>query len=247
VSEPEAPAGRDVGARATGPALAVFAHPDDAEIAAGGTLAKWAAAGRDVHLLVLTNGDRGSQDPALERAELAAIRARETVEGARTLGLASATVLDVHDGDLQNTEEIRAEVVRTIRRVRPTTVVSCDPTAWFFDNRYYNHSDHRTAGVICLDAVFPGAGNPHYFADHLQEGLDPHDAAHVWLAWTLEPNHREDVTGFLETKISALAAHASQLAEGIRFFDEELHREAEAAGAEIGARHAEAFRVLDLS
>jgi LmbE family N-acetylglucosaminyl deacetylase len=230
-----------------GPALAVFAHPDDAEISAGGTLAKWAAAGREVHLLVLTNGDRGSQDPALDRAELARIRARETAEGARVLGLASATVLDVHDGDLENTPEIRAEVVRAIRRVRPTTVVSCDPTAWFFENRYYNHSDHRMAGVIALDAVFPGAGNPHYFPDHLQEGLDPHDVAHVWLGWTLEPNHREDVTGFLETKLAALAEHHSQLAEGIRFFEDELTKEAEEAGGSIGARHAEEFRVLDLS
>ncbi len=237
----------DPAAEGSGPALAVFAHPDDAEISAGGTLAKWAATGREVHLLVLTNGDRGSQDPALDRAELARIRARETVEGARVLGLSSATVLDVHDGDLENTPQIRAEVVRAIRRVRPTTVVSCDPTAWFFENRYYNHSDHRTAGVIALDAVFPGAGNPHYFTDHLQEGLDPHDVAHVWLGWTLEPNHREDVTGFLETKLAALAEHDSQLAEGIRFFEQELTKEAEEAGGAIGARHAEEFRVLDLS
>jgi LmbE family N-acetylglucosaminyl deacetylase len=131
--------------------------------------------------------------------------------------------------------------------VRPSTVVSCDPTAWFFENRYYNHSDHRTAGVIALDAVFPGAGNPHYFTDHLGEGLDPHDVGQVWLGWTLEPNHREDVSGHLETKLTALAEHASQLAEGIRFFEEELTREAAEAGAAIGTRHAESFRVLDLS
>jgi LmbE family N-acetylglucosaminyl deacetylase len=231
----------------TGPALAVFAHPDDAEIAAGATLAKWAAAGRDVHLLVLTNGDRGSQDPALDRDELARIRGRETVEGARVLGLASATVLDLHDGELENTPEVRAEVVRAIRRIRPETVVSCDPTAWFFENRYYNHSDHRTAGVICLDAAFPGAGNPHFFGDHLEEGLVPHDVTNVWLAWTLEPNHHEDVTGYLEVKLGALAEHASQLADGIRFFEDELGSEAEAAGRRIGVRHAESFRVLDLS
>jgi LmbE family N-acetylglucosaminyl deacetylase len=226
--------------------LAVFAHPDDAEISAGGTLAKWAAAGRDVHLLVLTNGDRGSQDRGLDRAELARIRADETVAGARVLGLASATVLDVHDGELENTPQIRAEVVRAIRRLRPATLVSCDPTAWFFENRYYNHSDHRTAGLVALDAAFPGAGNPHFFSDHLDEGLDPHDVTDVWLAWTLEPNHHEDVTGHLEMKIAALAEHASQLAEGIRYFEAELTKEATAAGEAAGVRHAEAFRVLDL-
>lgn len=101
-----------------GPVLAIFAHPDDAEIAAGGTLAKLAAGGRDVHLLVLTNGDRGSQDRNLAPAELAAIRVKETEDGARVLGLASTTVLDVHDGELENTPAIRAEVARVIRRIR---------------------------------------------------------------------------------------------------------------------------------
>jgi LmbE family N-acetylglucosaminyl deacetylase len=230
-----------------GPVLAVFAHPDDAEIAAGGTLAKWAAAGREIHLLVLTNGDRGSQDRDLDRAELARVRLRETAAGGRVLGLAGTTILDVHDGDLQNTPEVRAEVVRTIRRIRPDALVTCDPTAWFFENRYYNHSDHRTAGVVALDAAFPGAGNPHYFTDHLDEGLDPHDVPQMWLAWTLEPNHREDVSGFLEVKVAALAKHASQLAEGIAFFEDELARQAAEEGAAIGVTHAEAFRVLDLS
>ena len=230
----------------TGPVLAVFAHPDDCEIAAGGTLAKWAGAGREVHLLVLTNGDRGSQDPALDRAELARIRGQETVEGARLMGMSSATVLDIPDGDLANTEEIRAEVVKAIRRIRPSVLVTCDPTAWFFENRYYNHSDHRTAGLVALDAVFPGAGNPHYFADHLRDGLEPHDVPRVWLGWSLEPNHVEDITGFLDAKVAALAAHASQLSEGIAFFEEELGKEAVAAGQKLGVTHAEEFRVLEL-
>ena len=68
----------------------------------------------------------------------------------------------------------------------------------------------------------------------------------MWLGWTQEPNHHEDITGFLATKVAALAAHASQLSEGIRFFEEELDREARAAGERIGVEHAEAYRVLDL-
>ena len=166
------------------PVLAVFGHPDDAEIAAGGVLARWAAAGRAVHLLVLTNGDRGSQDRTADRAELARVRGQETVDAARILGLAEATVLDIHDGELENDHAVRAEVVRAVRTVRPSVVVSCDPTAWFFERTpegttsgaaFYNHVDHRTAGAIALDAVYPGAGNPHYFADQLHEGLEPHD------------------------------------------------------------------------
>jgi LmbE family N-acetylglucosaminyl deacetylase len=231
----------------SGPVLAVFAHPDDAEICAGGTMAAWAAAGRDVHLLILTNGDRGSQDPAQSREELARIRVEETERGAELMGLASTTILSTHDGELENTNEIRATVARRIREVRAETVVSNDPTAVFFGSRYYNHSDHRVAGWIALDSAFPGSGNPHFFPEHLEEGLQVQDVYDVWLGWSNEPNHTHDITGFLRTKIDALACHASQLSEGIRYFDEELGKDAAKAGQEIGVEHAETFRVLDLS
>lgn len=230
-----------------GPVLAVFAHPDDAEIAAGGTLAKWAAAGREVRLLVLTNGDRGSTDRTVVPAELARVRAGETLAAATVLGLAGATVLAVPDGELENTQAIRAHVVRSIRELRPAAIVSCDPTTWFFDGRFVNHADHRIAGAVALDSVWPATGNPHYFPEHLDEGLEPHDVSEVWLGWTHEPNHYEDVSETFATKTAALAEHRSQLAEGIRFFEEELEREAGKAGERIGARYAESFRVLELA
>ncbi len=231
----------------SGPVLAVFAHPDDAEIAAGGTLAKWAAAGREVHLLVLTNGDRGSSDPAVSRDELAAVRAAETEAAAATMGLATSRIWSVRDGELENTEDIRGAVVRRIREVRAETVLSVDPTSVFFENRYYNHADHRNAGWIALDSCFPGSGNPHFFAEHLAEGLAVQEVVEVWLGWTNEPNHIEDVTNTFATKLDALARHASQLSEGIRFFEEVLEKEAREAGEKIGVRWAEDFRVLDLS
>jgi LmbE family N-acetylglucosaminyl deacetylase len=231
----------------TGPVLAVFAHPDDMEIAAGGTLAKWATAGREVHLFVLTNGDRGSQDAALDRAELARTRVRETEAAAEAMGLASARIGSIPDGELENTAAVREPVVRRIRELGAETVVSVDPTAVFFENRYYNHSDHRMAGWVALDASFPGSGNPHFFAEHLGEGLATQDVHDVWLGWSNEPNHVEDITGFLDRKIDALAKHESQLTEGIRFFEEFLGKDAVEAGEKIGVEHAEEFRVLDLS
>ncbi len=232
----------------TGPVIAVFAHPDDAEIVAGGTLSRWAAAGREVHLLVLTNGDRGSSDPDLDRVALAATRAAETQAAAALMGLTSAVVLSTHDGELANTEDARESVVRRIREVRAETLVSCDPTSWFFDNRYYNHSDHRTAGVVALDSAFPGSGNPHFFSEQLAEGLAAQEVHDIWLGWTNDPNHREDITGFLRLKMDALFLHESQVSgEGIKFFQEELAKDAAEEGARIGVQHAESFRVLDLS
>jgi LmbE family N-acetylglucosaminyl deacetylase len=243
---PQGPPPEDVPSR-QGPALAVFAHPDDAEISAGGTLARWASEGREVHLLVLTNGDRGSEDPAQDRVELARIRLSETDDAARLLGLAGATVLPNHDGELQNTREVQAEIVKVVRRVRPSIVLTCDPTAWFFGNRYFNHSDHRNAGAVTLDAVFPGAGNPLFFSELLAEGFEPWKVPEVWLGWTLEPNHYQDVTGFMDMKLKALAEHRSQVQGGlIGFFEDWLPAEAEENGRKIGVQHAEAFRVLQL-
>ncbi len=232
---------------ATGPVLAVFAHPDDADIACGGTLAKFADAGRDVHLLILTNGDRGSGDASVDRAELAARRLVETTASAEALGLASATVLDAHDGELANTPETRAQVVRRIRELRPETLVSCDPTSVFFENKYYNHADHRVAGWIALDSVFPGSGNPLFFTEQLAEGLEAWPVYDVWLAWSLEPNHREDITGLLQRKIDSLSRHVSQV-EGnqLGFFEDWLEEEAAEEGAKAGVEHAEAFRRLAL-
>jgi LmbE family N-acetylglucosaminyl deacetylase len=171
------------------------------------------------------------------------------------LGLAVVRVLPNHDGELENTPEVRAEIVRAIRRIRPTTVLSCDPTAWFFGQTeggatrytYFNHADHRRAGEAALDAVFPGAGNPHFFAEQLAEGLTPWKVSEVWLAWTLEPNRHQDVSAFMDRKLAALGEHRSQV-EGnmLGFFQEWLPREAEEAGRRIGVRYAESFRVLEL-
>ena len=230
----------------TGPVLACFAHPDDAEISAGGTLAKWTSAGREVHLLVLTNGDRGSDDPERDRAELARTRALETRKAAGVLGLTGTRIFDdVHDGELENSTEVRERVVRVIRELRPQTLLTCDPTAWIFEDGYVNHADHRTAGAIALDSIFPGAGNPHFFAEHLAEGLPAWSVRDVWLGWTLEPNHYEDITETMAKKLAALAEHASQV-EGdmLGHFQVWLPKEAAEAGAKIGVEHAEAFRKL---
>jgi LmbE family N-acetylglucosaminyl deacetylase len=217
------------------------------EISAGGVLASWAATGREVHLLVLTNGDRGSGDATLPRAELARTRLAETEAAAELLGVASARMLSIHDGELENTVDIREAVVRRIREVHAGTVVSCDPTSVFFENRYYNHSDHRTAGWIALDACFPGAGNPHFFSEHLGEGLAVQNVFDIWLGWTNEPNRTEPIdAASFRKKVDALGKHASQISEGIAFWDEALGKDAREAGAKVGAEFAEEFRVLDL-
>lgn len=223
-------------------ALAVYAHPDDPEISCGATLARWAAAGAEVHVLVCTRGEKGSRDPAVVPAELARQREREMEEAGRVLGLAGRDQLDVADGDLANTPDVRERIVAVLRRVRPDVVVCPDPTAVFFGDTYFNHSDHRNAGWATLDAVSPAAGNPHYFP----AAGPPHHVGAVLLSGTLEPNVWVDVAESLDTKVGALLCHASQLEGSGEWFRTVLQGRAEAEGRNAGVRYAEGFRRLTL-
>ena len=228
-------------------ALAVYAHPDDPEISAGGTLAKWAGAGTDIWVLITTLGDKGSQDRNIDRATLARTRATETKRAAEVLGFAGTFHLDHPDSELTDDLRLREEITRRVRELRPEVVVCQDPTAVFFGDQYYNHRDHRITGFATLDAVAPASGNPHYFPDQLAEGLEPHKVHTVFLSGTLEPNCWVDITDTMEAKIDALFCHASQLTETGEWFREFLRDRAAEAGRDAGVTYAEGFRRLALS
>jgi LmbE family N-acetylglucosaminyl deacetylase len=183
-------------------ALAVGAHPDDIEFGCGGTLAKWARAGTTIHHLVLTDGSKGSWDPAQDEAALIAQRQEEQRRAAAILGQGTVTFLGRTDGALTNGEREQWEVSRWLRLIRPDVVLGHDP--W---RRYRLHPDHRHAGFILTDALV-AARDPHFFAD---QGLEPHRPSSLLLWEADEPNHVEDVSGFMETKVAALMAHESQL------------------------------------
>ena len=226
-------------------ALAVYAHPDDPEISAGGTLAKWAAAGTEVWVLITTKGDKGTQDPEADLEALAELRIEETAKAAALLGFAGARHLDHPDGEIDDDMPLRESIVRVIREVQPDVVLCPDPTAVFFGDGYYNHRDHRMTGWATLDAVAPAAGNPHYFPEHLAEGLAVHRVRTVYLSGTLEPNTWIDISDTLERKIDALFCHSSQLPdEAGEWFRDFLRERAEDAGAAASVKYAEPFRKL---
>jgi LmbE family N-acetylglucosaminyl deacetylase len=182
-------------------ALAIGAHPDDIEFGCGATLAKWTAAGAVLHHLVLTDGAKGSWDPHQDVATLIALRKEEQRRAATLLGGGDVTFLGRTDGELCNDTSARWEVSRLLRLIRPDVVLAHDP--W---RRYRLHPDHRAAGFIVTDAIV-AARDPHFFAD---QDLRPHRPSALLLWEADEPNHVEDVTDFVETKIAALLAHESQ-------------------------------------
>ncbi len=223
-------------------ALAFYAHPDDADVACAGTLARWSRAGCAVHLVVFTNGGRGTTDPDLGVAELVAQRAQEAAAAAAVVGLASHQNLGMGDGDLDNDHQLRGELVSWVRRLRPDAVLGHDPTAVYFGQHYFNHRDHRELGWAMLDALFPAAALPHY---HPDKG-PAHQVPVAYLSGTLEPDVYVDVTETIDAKVAAVSCHRSQLPETPGWAEEVVRGRAAEAGARAGVAYAEGFRRLQI-
>lgn len=226
-----------------GRALAVYAHPDDPDISCGGTLARWSGAGSEVHVCVCCDGDKGSLDPGVDSATLVRARRLETEASGRHLGVGALHWLGYHDGEVEDSPGLRAQLVGLVRRLRPDAVLAPDPTAVFFGPNYINHRDHRAVGWAVLDAVSPAAANPHYFPD---EGM-AFQVPVLYLSSTLEPDTWVDITATIDVKAAALACHVSQIGPGGEWLRAVVRQRAEEAGRLVGVRYAEAFRKLVLA
>jgi LmbE family N-acetylglucosaminyl deacetylase len=194
-------------------AMVIMAHPDDPEFFCGGTLALWCAGGAEVTYLILTNGNKGSDDPAMTPEQLAALRRQEQQAAADILGVKRVIFFDEPDGELQPTLNLRQRVVAEIRRYRPEAIIAPDPTRYFYLNMYINHADHRAAGEVAIDAVFPAARNRMYHPELLAQGLEPHLVKEVYLAGSTQPNRWVDISTVFETKLQAIRCHLSQIAD----------------------------------
>ena len=178
---------------------------------AAGTLAKWARQGCEVSYVLCTSGDKGSSDPEVVPAELAATREREQRAAAAVVGARDVAFLRYPDGALQNTLELRRDLVREIRRFRPDVLLCQDPTNRF-SNGYVNHPDHRAAGDTALDAVYPSARDYHAYPDLIEEGLMPHKTLEVYLGGTADSSTVwVDISDTIDLKVAALREHASQV------------------------------------
>ncbi len=212
-------------------ALAIGAHPDDVEFGCGGTLAKWAAAGCEIHHLVCTDGSKGSWSPEEDLAALVATRQQEQRAAARALGGRGEVVfLGWRDGELEAGLRQRWEVCYWIRRLRPDVVLGHDP--W---QRYRLHPDHRAAGFLTTDGIV-AARDPHFFP----EQQIAHHRPSALLLWEAdEPDHVEDVSGHLETKLAALFEHRSQFRTTLHIDDPDDPTQVEAFRRRMAERAAE--------
>lgn len=193
--------------------VVVVSHPDDAEFICAGAVARWVREGHTVIYVLLTSGDQGGEDPDVLSETLAATREAEQLAASQILGVSETIFLRLPDGSLTADLETRKLLVRTLRTIKPDVVVCQDPSFLWADQGYINHPDHRAAGQVTLDAVFPATGNPMAYRDLHAEGLPAHKIREVYLAGAKDPDVVVDITGTIDIKLRALRAHASQLGD----------------------------------
>ena len=226
--------------------MVIVAHPDDAEFMSAGSVAAWTKAGKEVVYVLVTSGDKGTEDPDVVPSQLAAQREIEQRNVCDILGVGQIEFLGHEDGTVQNNLELRKDIVRAIRKHKPSAVITQNPTVRWSGN-YINHPDHRNTGDATMDAVFPSARDVHMFPElKLNEGLAPHIVPHLYLGdRSGDADVTFDISDTIDTKIAALAAHVSQVPkpeETGKF----IREGAAVVGERVGFAHAESFKYFFL-
>ena len=200
-------------------AMVIFAHPDDAEIGAGATTARWSSEGCEITYVQCTTGSSGSNDTKMTSNRVVSIRSTEQRAAADIIGVGEIIVLNHPDGELEADRMFLGEVVHALRKYRPEIVLTHDQHR---KNRF-QHRDHRNVGTTVQDAIYPYARDHLHFPEQLTDEIKPYKVEHLFFWGSDQPNIIIDVTGSINTKIEALAKHESQIT-GLSFgSDIDLH------------------------
>ncbi len=225
--------------------LVVTAHPDDVDFGVAGSVATWVKAGIEVAYCIVTDGDAGGSDRSISRPEMAAIRRDEQRAAAAEVGVTDVTFLGYPDGRLVTSIELRRDISRQVRVHRPQRLV-CQSPERMWDRIGASHPDHLVAGEAAVCAAYPDARNPFAHPELLEEGLEPHAVAELWMMAAPGADRIVDVTDTFDRKVAALLCHRSQISDGPGLearLREWLSAGARAAGLAEG-RLAESFRVV---
>lgn len=229
--------------------LVLTAHPDDVDFGAAGTIAAWTQAGATVTYCIATPGDNGGFDPAVPRKDIPEIRRNEQIAAGQQVGVDDVRFLNYRDGSVQVTLDLRRDLSRVIRQVRPDRVLTHSPERnWAAIGA--SHPDHLAVGEAAACAVYPDARNPFAFPELLaDEGLVDHVVHELWLMGGPRPNHFSDITDTYDRKIAALRCHASQMTDPSGNPPERINQwmrdNAERGGLPDG-HLAEAFQVVQI-
>lgn len=226
--------------------LVISPHPDDSDFGAAGTVAKFVQEGNTAEYLIISDGSKGSHKVGFGGEKLANIREQEQTAAARVVGVEKVTFLRQVDGEMENTAELRKNLIREMRRAKPDIVLTFDPSSLLFESVYRSHRDHRIIAEAVFDAVYPGVGNISFFPELIEEGFSPHQISEVWFFATPRPNKWVDITETIDTKMKALFAHESQH-EDFEALERRIKGRAVEEGKQGNARYAECFRIVDFN
>ena len=223
-------------------ALAIFAHPDDVDFGAAGTVARWVKEGWDVRYVCVTRGQKGAWDAHMDVDEYGALREAEQRAAAQTVGVTDVTFLEWMDSEVFDSLELRRALSREFRRHRPHRLLTMIPDPLPTD-RFVNHPDHRAVGQAALDITMTGGTTASIFPELLAEDLPPwRDCEQTWLMGPAIKSTPVDVTDTLEQKLAALRCHQSQI--GDRDIESFVRQRLQDAGRAFGLPYAETFRVI---
>ena len=220
--------------------LVITPHPDDADFWCSGTIAKWLGDGATVRYVLCTDGGKGTTDPNISSADLSKLREQEQADAVEALGVQELVLLHYPDGSLEDDDGLRRELVRQIRQVQPDVVLCPEPyrknLAW--------HRDHRIAGQVALDAVFPCARDHLHFVELWRdEGLEPHKTPTMLFWGTENADTTIDITESMDAKIKAVAAHKSQMdGRSLKEIEDFVRERAQVSEGGSGKEYVEAFR-----
>jgi LmbE family N-acetylglucosaminyl deacetylase len=219
--------------------LVVVAHPDDAELGSGGSIARWIADGATVDYVIATNGNKGTKDGAVSPHQLSDIREAEQKAAAKVLGVRDVVFLRYNDGELRPDDGLKIQLAILIRHYRPDAVVTHDP--W---RNYHLHPDHRALGIAVTDAIV--AARDHLFLPALSViDLKPHHTPNALYAGADNPNHFVDIAGTLDIKINSIGSHTSQMTR-VAGWQDRVRERAAKVGGKGGLGFAEGFHLLEM-
>lgn len=196
----------------------VFAHPDDAEIYCGGTIARLVEDGKKVKLIKMTTGNKGSRAEQITESALAKLRETEDEAALLTLGLtrSDSLNLDLGDGQVENNLTTIELLAREIRQFQPNLIVTHNPEKTLIrdnDGAYYvNHRDHRHTAQAAVDAAYPYSRDTLFFPDQIKSGLNGHSCTEFLFvdSWGHPDTVYIEITAQAQKRTNAIACHKSQ-------------------------------------
>lgn len=221
-----------------GDVLLIMAHPDDAELGAGGTIAKWASQARIINYIICTSGNKGTKNFNLSPHQLALIREEEQLEAAKVLGVSGVTFLRYSDGELEPNLYFRSQLSLLIKNFKPQTIITHDP--WL---HYQIHPDHRAVGIATIDAIV-SARDHLFMPEHMIARVNPHQPLELLLTRPEKADFIVDISDTMDKKLEAISKHASQLAH-FPDWRSRIESWASMLGQKEGMKYGEAFKKIE--